>query len=66
MVLKRPGALEKAKDLSVDYGIKILKVKKATFEFENPVSWALDGEDGGEHTEVTITVENKAVSYLAG
>ena len=66
MVLKRPGALEKAKDLSVDYGIKILKVKKATFEFENPVSWALDGEDGGEHKEVTITVEKKAVSYLAG
>ena len=66
MVLKRPGALEKAKDLSVDYGIKILKVKKATFEFDSPVSWALDGEDGGEHKEVTITVENKAVSYLAG
>ncbi|MBQ6024392.1 MAG: hypothetical protein IJL20_02160 [Lachnospiraceae bacterium] len=66
MVLKRPGALEKAKDLSVDYGIKIIKVKKASFEFENPVSWALDGEDGGEHKEVTITVENKAVSYLAG
>ena len=54
MVLKRPDALEKAKDLTVDYGIKIIKVKKATFEFENPVSWALDGEDGGEHTEVTI------------
>lgn len=66
MVLKRPDALEKAKDLTVDYGIKIIKVKEATFEFENPVSWALDGEDGGEHTEVTITVENKAVSYLAG
>ena len=66
MVLKRPGALEKAKDLSVDYGIKIIKVKKATFEFDSPVSWALDGEDGGEHKEVTITVENKAVSYLAG
>ena len=66
MVLKRPDALEKAKDLSVDYGIKIIKVKKATFEFDSPVSWALDGEDGGEHKEVTITVENKAVSYLAG
>ncbi|MCR4992984.1 MAG: hypothetical protein K6A45_08060 [Lachnospiraceae bacterium] len=66
MVLKRPDALEKAKDLSVDYGIKIIKVKEATFEFDNPVSWSLDGEDGGEHTEATITVENKAVSYLAG
>ena len=66
MVLKRPDALEKAKNLSVDYGIKIIKVKEATFEFDNPVSWALDGEDGGEHKEVTITVENKAVSYLAG
>ena len=66
MVLKRPEALEKAKDLSVDYGIKIIKVKEATFEFDNPVSWSLDGEDGGEHTEATITVENKAVSYLAG
>jgi len=66
MILKRPDALEKAKDLSVDYGIKIIKVKKATFEFDSPVSWALDGEDGGEHKEVTITVENKAVSYLAG
>lgn len=66
MILKRPDALEKAKDLSVDYGIKIIKVKKAAFEFDSPVSWALDGEDGGEHKEVTITVENKAVSYLAG
>lgn len=66
MVLKRPDAFEKAKDLSVDYGIKIINVKKATFEFDSPVSWALDGEDGGEHKEVTITVENKAVSYLAG
>lgn len=66
MVLKRPGALEKAKDLSVDYGIKIIKVRKAAFEFEKPIAWALDGESGGGHKEVTITVENKAVSYLAG
>ena len=66
MVLKRPDALEKAKDLSVDYGIKIIKVKEATFELNAPVAWALDGEDGGEHKEVTITVKNKAVSYLAG
>ncbi len=66
MVLKRPEALEKAKDLTVDYGIKIIKVKEVTFEFDNPVFWSLDGEDGGEYTEVTITVENKAVSYLAG
>lgn len=66
MVLKRPDALEKSKDLSVDYGIKIIKVKEASFTFDKPVPWALDGEDGGEHKEVTITVNKKAVSYLAG
>ena len=66
MVLKRPDALEKAKDLSVDYGIKIIKVKEASFTFDKPVPWALDGEDGGEYKEVIITVKNKAVSYLAG
>ena len=66
MVLKSSSALEKAKDLSVDYGIKIIKVKEATFEFNAPVAWALDGEDGGEHKEVTLTVKEKAVSYLAG
>ena len=66
IVLKSSSALEKAKDLSVDYGIKIIKVKEASFTFDKPVAWALDGEDGGEHKEVTITVKEKAVSYLAG
>ena len=66
MVLKSSSALEKAKDLSIDYGIKIIKVKEASFTFDKPVPWALDGEDGGEYKEVIITVKNKAVSYLAG
>ena len=64
MVRKDPKAREKALDLSIDYGIKVIRVKEAKFAFEKPVAWALDGEDGGSQKEDTITVRKQAVSYL--
>jgi YegS/Rv2252/BmrU family lipid kinase len=32
--------------------VTLLHSKKARFVFDDPVAWTLDGEDGGEHTEV--------------
>ena len=32
----------------------ILHTKKARFLFDKPVAWTRDGEDGGEHTDITL------------
>lgn len=32
----------------------ILHTKKATFTFEKPVAWTRDGEEGGEHSSLTL------------
>lgn len=40
------------------------KTKHITFESEEPVSWTLDGEFGGEHTEVEFDVVPKAVDFI--
>ena len=36
------------------------------FESPQPVSWTLDGEYGGEHTEIKFSVKEKAVDFLIG
>ena len=64
MVRKSPKAREKALDMNVDYGIKIVRVKEALFTFGKPTAWSLDGEDGGSQTEDVIAVKKQAVSYL--
>jgi diacylglycerol kinase family enzyme len=64
MVRKSPKAREKALDMTVENGIKIIRVKEAKFIFDKPVAWALDGEDGGSQTEDIIKVKKQAVSYL--
>ena len=64
MVRKSPKAREKALDMSIDYGIKVIRVKEVKFSFDKPVAWALDGEDGGSQTEDNIEVKKQAVSYL--
>lgn len=40
-----------ANNFTSDY-VSLLRTKKARFLFQEPVSWTLDGEDGGKHTEV--------------
>ena len=35
------------------------KIRSAT-----PVSWSLDGEDGGKHTEISLSVEKTAIDVL--
>lgn len=40
-----------ANNFSSDY-VSLLRCRKARFTFREPVSWTLDGEDGGKHTEV--------------
>ena len=64
MVRKSPKAREKALDMGIDYGIKVIRVREAKFSFNKPVAWALDGEDGGSQTEDNIEVKKQAVSYL--
>ena len=34
--------------------LQILHTKKARFQFEYPVAWTRDGEDGGKHRDVTL------------
>ena len=41
-------------------------VKEVHFKAAQPVSWTLDGEFGGEHSEGTIQVFPKAVTYIVG
>lgn len=65
MVRKDPEALADAFDLTKDYGIKIIRVAHATFKFNKPVSWTIDGENGGEKKKVEIDVKKRAVLYLA-
>ena len=36
------------------------------FESPQPVSWTLDGEYSGEHTEIKFSVKEKAVDFLIG
>ncbi len=64
MVRKSSKAQRLAGDLSVDYGIKIIKIKEAEFDFEKPTTWSIDGEDGGAQEKAVIKVEKQAVSYL--
>jgi len=61
---KKPDAIKAAGDLSIDYGIKIVHVLDARFEFDKPVSWSTDGEYGGRYRDVCVHTEKKAVTYL--
>ena len=40
------------------------KVKKAKIRFSTPYGFSLDGENGGEHTEATIEVCEKALRFI--
>ncbi len=40
------------------------KTHAVTFSSAEPISWNLDGEYGGDLTEATIGIENKAISFL--
>lgn len=50
-------------DLSSDY-IVIRQTKKATFIFDEPEPWALDGEEGAPCTEVTFENCHRAVEII--
>ncbi len=47
-------------------GVYYAKVKSVSFYANQPVSWTLDGEDGGEHTQATIECMPAAISFAAG
>ena len=44
----------------------MFKTSSAKFLFKKRAAWTLDGEFGGEHTEVKISLDNEAVSILSG
>ena len=52
-----------AHNYSSDY-IVLLQTKKAKFIFDEPTSWTFDGEDGGEHTEITIENRCRAIELI--
>lgn len=54
------------KDLSKCDWVCTWKAKSVRFESPQPVSWTLDGEYGGEHTEIQFFVKEKAVDFLIG
>ena len=54
------------KDLSKCDWVCTWKTKSVRFESPQPVSWTLDGEYGGEHTEIQFSVKEKAVDFLIG
>ena len=47
-------------------GVFYAKVKSVSFYADQPVSWTLDGEDGGAHEEATIECMPAAISFAAG
>lgn len=55
-----------SKDLSKCDWVCSWKTKSVSFESPQPVSWTLDGEFGGEHTEIEFSVKEKAVDFLIG
>jgi len=40
------------------------KVKKVSIHFEKPKGWSLDGEYGGEHSEIDIQICEKALNLI--
>jgi len=44
--------------------IQLLHASNVKFSFEEELSWTVDGEDGGLHSEVEITNSHKAVSII--
>jgi len=54
---------ENMKDLS---GIKIVRIKDASFAFEKEVPFSIDGEYGDMHDLTTFTVSGKRIGYLTG
>ena len=54
------------KDLSKCDWVCTWKTKSVRFESPQPVSWTLDGEYGGEHTEIQFSVKERAVDFLIG
>lgn len=51
------------KDLDSEY-IEIYHTKRAHFEFDEPVSWTFDGEDGGEHQTLDTECCRHAISVI--
>lgn len=48
-----------------DERILFFKTTGAKFKFDKPVKWTLDGEYGGEHKEVRISILNKAIDIYS-
>lgn len=44
--------------------VYLCKASNIRFEFEQPTSWTLDGEEGPEVTEATISVREKRLEFL--
>ena len=44
--------------------LQIIHTKRATFEFEKPVAWTRDGEDGGIHQKVTLVNYKSPVELI--
>lgn len=44
--------------------IKSFKTNKVTFHSEEAIPWDIDGEYGGDHTDVTIEVHDKAIEFV--
>ena len=49
-----------AGDTNTKY-IYTAKFKQADFHFRQKVSWTLDGEDGGEHADVRVEIQEKRI-----
>lgn len=44
--------------------VEFFKTSRITITSEKPLSWTLDGENGGEHTSTVIEVHNNAISVM--
>ena len=63
VLVKDPGRVDAYGELAAavlsrrfdNENLIILHTKKATFQFEEPVAWTRDGEDGGKHQLVTLS-----------
>jgi len=44
--------------------VEFAQTSEIRFTFEAPVAWTRDGENGGEHTEITLTNRHEAIRLL--
>jgi len=53
-----------AQNYNRDDNLRLLQTRRAEFDFDGPVPWTVDGEDGGSHTHVIVENAHNVVQVF--